>query len=327
MAVHSGPVTVKPLRVVFVAANPSIDRLYEVDRLTVGSIHRPAALSSVPGGKGLNAARAAALLGGRVTVVGVLGGRSGDWIETALADRGVDARWARFAGETRTCVSILDRSTGAITEIYERGEPIDPAAWEGLERLVADELRRGDVGALALSGSLPPGAPSDGFGRIAALARSADPESRPVAVLADTYGPALAAVLAERPAIVKINAAEAADATGIAVGDAPSAEAAAEVLRERGAAAALVTLGADGAVVVSAAGSTRLPPHGLRGAYPVGSGDAFLGGLAVGIGRGDDLVDAARRGLAAGVANALIPGAGELDPVEVGRILGGLAPG
>jgi 1-phosphofructokinase family hexose kinase len=313
-------------RILFVAANPSIDRRYEVERLTQGTIHRPQALVAVPGGKGLNAARAAARLGGRVIAIGILAGRSGDWIESALAFGEVDARWVRATGETRTCVSILDRSTGGLTEVYERGEPLDPEFWAAFERVVADELGRADIGALALSGSLPPGAPSDGFGRLAALAGAAA-ASPPIAVLADTYGPALDAVLAERPAVVKINADEAADATGIAVTGAESGESAAAILRDRGAEAVVITLGAQGAVVVSAVGSSRLQPPTTRGAYPVGSGDAFLGGLAVGLSRGDDIVAAARLGLAAGAANALIPGAGELDPGEVDRIVRELAPG
>jgi 1-phosphofructokinase family hexose kinase len=316
-----------PGRVVFVAANPSIDRLYEVDRLTAGAIHRPVGLVAVPGGKGLNAARAAAQLGGRVTAIGILGGRSGEWIAEALSARGIDARWARSGSETRTCVSILDRASGAMTEIYERGGPIDPEAWAALERLVAVELERGDVAALCLSGSLPVGAPLDGFGRIAGLARAAGSVGAPVPVLADTYGPALVAVLGERPALVKINADEASEATGIAVGDAASAEAAATVLLERGAASVVVTLGRDGAVVVMAAGTSRLASTGAQGAYPVGSGDAFLGGLAVGIARGDGVPAAARLGMVAGAANAAVPGAGELDPLVIARFEGGVGQG
>ena len=137
----------------------------------------------------------------------------------------------------------------------------------------------------------------------------------------------MVAVLAERPAVVKINAAEAAEAAGIVVADPPSAEAAAAVLLERGAAAVVVTLGSAGAVVVSAIGSTRLGPPATWGDYGVGSGDAFLGGLAVGIARGDGVAAAARLGLAAGTANALVPGAGELDPFAVERILRELARG
>jgi 1-phosphofructokinase family hexose kinase len=312
-------VTGRP-RLVFIAANPSIDRLYEVDRLTDGTIHRPSAVVARPGGKGLNAARAAAALGAHVTAVGIVAGRAGDWIVERLVEIGIDAPMARSAGETRTCVSILDRSTGTLTELYEPGEEIEPAAWEALEAIVARELDRGDVGALAFSGSLPPGAPTDGYARIARIAAT-----RSVPVLADAYGPALAEVLAECPAVVKVNAAEAGDATGLTVGDLASAAAAARVLRERGAAAVVVTIGIAGAVVVSATGEARLVPPDIRGAYPVGSGDAFLAGLAAALVDGQPLLEAARLGMAAGIANALLPGAGELDPTSAERLVPGVA--
>ena len=302
-------------RILFVAANPSVDRLYALEQLTVGAIHRPGLVVAVPGGKGLNAARAAARLGGRVAAVGIVGGRAGDWIRDGIESRGIEARWAIARAETRTCVSVLDRSTGAMTEIYERGDAIDEAAWDALVRIVEREIAAGDVAAIALSGSLPIGAPSDGFATIASIASIAGAARVPV--LADTYGPALAAVLATRPALVKVNADEAAEASGVAVTDATSAAVAGRALLDAGAAAAVVTLGRGGAVVATGAGMTGLEPPEIRGAYPVGSGDAFLGGMAVGIARGDDIVEAARLGLAAGVANALVPGAGELDPDAV----------
>jgi len=307
-------------RIVFVAANPSIDRLYEVDRLVDGSIHRPTVVVARPGGKGLNAARAAAALGARVTAAGIVGGRSGDWIVDRLAEIGVEARMARADAETRTCVSILDRSTGALTELYEPGEAIEPGAWDLLEALVALELDRGDVGALAFSGSLPPGAPTNGYARVARIAAA-----RSVPVLADTYGPALADVLAERPTVIKVNAAEAGDAVGMTVGDAAAAVAAARVLIDRGAVGVVVTLGIAGAVAVSSAGEARLDPPDVRGAYPVGSGDAFLAGLASALVDGAPLVKAARIGMAAGIANALLPGAGDLDRATAERLVPGVA--
>jgi 1-phosphofructokinase family hexose kinase len=314
-------------RLLFVAANPSVDRLYELDRLVAGKIHRPRAVVAVAGGKGLNAARAAARLGGQVTAVGIVAGRSGDWIEERLAGLRIRRRFARSSGETRTCVSILDHATGALTEVYERGDAVDGAAWDGLERIIADELGRGDVAAIALSGSLPPGAPADGFGRIARIAGRPDGAAGPAPVLADTYGAALTAVLAERPAVVKINATEAGEATGVSVVDPGSAVTAANLLLAAGARAVVVTLGMAGAVVVSATGSTHLVPPPVRGPYPVGSGDAVLGGLAVGFGLGQPVVEAARLGLAAGIANALVPGAGELDPAAIGGILAEITGG
>jgi 1-phosphofructokinase family hexose kinase len=305
-------------RLLFVAANPSIDRLYEVERLIVGEIHRPATVVAVPGGKGLNAARAAATLGGSVTAVGVLGGRAGDWIVEQLGELGIEVRVAPSSSETRTCVSILDGSTGSLTEIYERGAEIEPAAWEALEAIVREELDRGDVAAVALSGSLPPGAPADAYGRIARLAGA---HAQPVSVLVDTYGPALDAVLRERPAIVKVNATEAGQTAGIDIADPASAVEATHILRDAGAASVIVTLGSDGAVVATAGEQVHLVPPAVRGSYPVGSGDAVLAGLAVAFARGESIVDAARFGLAAGIANAQLPGAGRLDRAFAGQIL------
>jgi len=211
--------------------------------------------------------------------------------------------------------------TGRRRALHAGQDVADGEAERGVER-----QRSAVVGRLeqAYPGSLPVGAPSDGFGRLARQARSARAGAVPVPVLADTYGPALAAVLAERPAFVKVNADEASEATGIGVGDGPSAEAAATVLLDRGAAGVVVTLGRSGAVVVTADGTNRLVPAGAQGVYPVGSGDAFLAGLAVGIARGDDVPTAARLGMAAGAANASIPGAGELDPLVVARFERGI---
>ena len=45
--------------IVCLAANPSVDRLFEVERLVKGDIHRPSSFVQVAGGKGLNVARAA----------------------------------------------------------------------------------------------------------------------------------------------------------------------------------------------------------------------------------------------------------------------------
>jgi 1-phosphofructokinase family hexose kinase len=304
-------------RLLFVAANPSIDRLYEVDSLAIGSIHRPLAEVAVPGGKGLNAARAAATLGGSVTVVGIVGGRAGEWIVDELATLGIEARMARGTGETRTCVSILDRTAGRLTEVYPRGPQVESATWAAFESVERMELARG-VAVVALSGSLPPGAPSDGYARIARMAADQVP---PVPVLADTAGDALAAVLEERPALVKVNAGEAAEATNIAVKDASSAADAATALRRAGAGVAIVTLGARGAVVVTETERFRLEPPQATGRYPTGSGDAFLGGLAVAWPKGEPIVESARLGMAAGIANAQLPGAGNLDPGRIEDLL------
>jgi bifunctional ADP-heptose synthase (sugar kinase/adenylyltransferase) len=73
------------------------------------------------------------------------------------------------------------------------------------------------------------------------------------------------------------------------------------------------TLGVAGAVAVSLEEEMRVTPPDVRAAYPVGSGDSCLAGLAVALVSGASFTESARRGMAAAVANALVPGAGDLD--------------
>ncbi len=314
-------------RLLAVAPNPSVDRLVEVDLLRRGEIHRPVAVTVVPGGKGFNVGRVAATLGAAVTGAGLLGGHAGRWIEERLVAEGIVVSAARRAGETRTCTSILDRTDGSTTEFYESGEPISVAEWAGLIAAIEASLEKGDVGLVTVSGSLPPGAPGDGLARILEVVRSFGP---PVAI--DGHGPALLGALAMGPWLVKVNLAEAHATLGeaspgwsaadVATGQ-PVVAAALAVhgLLRAGAARAIVTAGTAGSVAGLENGTLIHVRATSLGGYPVGGGDAFLAGLSVATLMGEDLRSAVIRGTAAAAASALIPGAGRLAASDVERLL------
>lgn len=298
--------------IVCVAPNPSIDRLFEVEALRPGEIHRPTRFVMVAGGKGLNVARAAKTLGGDVMVVAPLAGHAGRWIAEQLEATGVPGRFCWIEGETRTSYSVADRATGGLTEFYERGPAIDATGWRALEAALAAVLGEGTVRVVTISGSVPEGVPPDGHARLVRIGVGAGAR-----VVLDASGPGLAAALADGP-IVKVNAEEARAALGRTGGDGPELAAA---LVERGASAAVVT-GRSGAHLLERGGGhgSWLEAPAVEGRYPVGSGDAFLAGLAIRLDEGASLLEAARLGLAAGAANALVPGAGELDPALARRL-------
>jgi 1-phosphofructokinase family hexose kinase len=279
-----------------VAANPSIDRLFEVDRFAPGAIHRPLQFVQVAGGKGLNAARAAAQLGGAVRAAALLGGHAGRWIAEQLAAEGVElhAAWARV--ETRSSLSVAGAPEG-LTEFYEDGFPVSAGEWATFAAMVAGLAAESSW--MTLSGSLPPGAPGDGYVGLIPRTRTAL-DSRADGIDAG-------------PAVVKLNEAEAG-------AGADGALAAARALRERSGGAAIVTRGRAGAVLVTPEGDALAGRLDAEGAYPVGSGDAFLAGLVVALDRGADWPDALRAALGAGAANAAVPGAGRLDRVEAERL-------
>ncbi len=319
VALHGTPAPgAWPRRLVCVSVNAAIDKIVAVDRLRPGEIHRPDLLSVVPGGKALNVARAAATLGMPVRAVAVLGGHAGDWMEAALRARAIDTRAVYIAGETRTCLSVLDGETGALTEFYEPGLPLDAEGWAAVESALAGELADDPSGSLVvLAGSLPPGSPVDGYARL--TVRSTRAGARAVV---DADRATLDEALAARPWLVKVNAREAAVATGQGGADEEGAIAAARGLSARTRGAALVTRGPDGAIVVDdAGGAWRIGGPPERGRYPVGSGDALLAGLLVALASGFALPEAARRAGAVGAANALVPGQGEFDPADADRML------
>ena len=289
-----------------------------MDRLVPGQIHRPELLSAVAGGKPINVARAASRLGLRVVVVPVVAGQSGSWLEASLAREGIESRPVRVPGETRTCLSILDRSTDSLTEFYEAGPTLDREAWTAIESAVAAELERDpEASVVILSGSLPPGAPVDGYARIVALAAEAGARTA-----VDADGEVLARAVVAGAWLAKGNADEAARATGLRSGGEAEAVRAAIALQDLGAGITLVSRGIEGTIVLDEAGRAwRVGPSPERGAYPVGSGDSALAGFLAAIAAGATTEEAARHAVAAGTANALRPGQGGIDPTEVARIL------
>lgn len=283
-----------------VAPSPSIDRLFEVDRLRPGEIHRPTRFVRVAGGKGLNAARAAAALGADVRAVALLGGRSGRWIADELERTGLPFVASPCAGETRSCLSVADRESGSLTEFYEESAAVSQEEWEAFERLALSAA--GSVDWTTVSGSLPPGASADGYERFAAADAN---------VAVDT-----AALGNAQPALLKVNATEASALTGLSVSATGAAMEAALLLRRRiggDGHAAAVTSGRDGAVLVTPDGSAWRGSLTAAGSYPVGSGDAFLAGLVTALAAGGDWPFALAAALGAAAANAEMPGAGLLD--------------
>jgi 1-phosphofructokinase family hexose kinase len=296
--------------IVCLAANPSIDKLFEVDRLVPGGIHRPREFVQTAGGKGLNVARAARLLGADVRVAGILRGHAGRWLEETLHAEGIDGALVWADGENRSSLSVADRERGGLTEFYERGSPIPEDAWPELQEAVGSLFAPGDW--LTISGSLPLGMPVEGYQDLVARARTAG-----MRVAIDAEGDPLRLSLASSPDVVKVNAAEAGGLVGSSTETREGCLSAAEAIRDLAGGAGhagVVTRGAEGVVVAAPDGRRYEGTLYVRGPYPVGSGDAFLAGLVVSLERDPDWPKALRIALGGATANAEAPGAGRFDP-------------
>ncbi len=130
-------------------------------------------------------------------------------------------------------------------------------------------------------------------------------------------GPPFQAALRPGPYLLKGNANEFAAGLGIRVASVEDAAAAAALARTRGPRHAVVTLGARGAVAVADEGAWHAYCPPVQALQDVGSGDAFLAGMAVSLRQGQGFADALRLGVALGAANTLRLGAGFFNPSDL----------
>ncbi|MGH2386155.1 MAG: PfkB family carbohydrate kinase [Candidatus Limnocylindria bacterium] len=140
-------------------------------------------------------------------------------------------------------------------------------------------------------------------------------------VIVDSHGPQLLSALPAHPRLLKVNASEAAEATGLPIGSPDDALRACRALVDLGAQSAVVTLGGTGSVGRDVDGTEiRCSLSQAGGSWSVGSGDAFLAAAAVRLAEGSGLATAMADATAAGAANSKMMGAGRFDPAEMKRL-------
>jgi len=304
--------------IICVSANPAIDRRLRLDRLKAGAVNRASSVCPMPGGKAAHVAMAAAALGERVMWVGFLGGATGEDCERGLISLGMPVAVVKTAAETRTNLEIVE-GDGTVTEILEPGGAVTERDIERMLSLCRDVFseHRG-AAQVALSGSLPPGAPADFYAQLVRLAHA-----HGCRVLLDTSGEALRAALAESPDLVKPNRDEAEALTGVRLDGARSASEAARLLFDAGARGVDISLGAEGMFWQESRDASPLvarPPR-VEARSAVGCGDASLAGFAVARRRGLAAREFVRFAAACGTANCLADAPGMIDRREVERLL------
>lgn len=311
--------------IVTLTPNPSIDRTVEIEALRRGEVHRASGARVDPGGKGVNVSRA--LAAGDVATVAVFpsGGMAGDQLAALLAPFGVQVVRVPIAGTIRSNITVAEPD-GTTTKLNESGPELSPDEASALERTVVEVARRANwvVGA----GSLPRGLGDDFYARMVRSLRDAGTQ-----VCVDGSGPPFAAAVDAVPDLIKPNAEELAELIGRPLRRLGDVLDAATEVHKRGVGTVLVSLGGDGALLVS--GDEVLhgwsPPVKVRST--VGAGDATLAGFLAGGGRGrSGLVMALAYGAAAvALPGSVMPRPTDLNPaaivvtdkVDLDRPLGG----
>jgi len=302
---------------VCISANPAIDRRLRLEHIAVGQINRALSAQPLPGGKAAHVAMVAKALGVDVMWVGFLGGAAGEQCESGLSAFGIPLTVIRTQSETRANLELIS-ADGQVTEILEPGGAVTEGEIERLLTTCRDLFAESDRGTqVAMSGSLPPGAPSDLYAELIRLA-----QVNGCRTLLDTSGEALRRALSARPDFVKPNRNEASDFAGHRIDSATTAVEVTQKLFEAGAKSVAISLGAEGMVwqrsILSDALMSQSSP--LAHCSPVGCGDAALAGFAVAYERGLSDEETVRLATACGSANCMANAPGRVDVRDVQRL-------
>lgn len=288
-----------------VTPNPAIDRVYFVDSFEMGEVHRPLKMTCTAGGKGLNVARVSHILGADVAAMGFVGGFNGEFIKSEVEKLGIKSLFTGTSGETRICVNISDKD-GESGEILEPGPEITP---EEEKRFLADfERCIGGYEIICASGSLPKGLDGSFYCTLVRIAKKHGKK-----IIADTSGKNLEAVISEKPYMIKPNSFELAQLLGQEIKSPADIKNALVYLAGRGIEVPLITLGKDGAMAYVDNTFYKFTSPAVNAKNTVGSGDSTVAGIATGLCRGMNTVDAIRLGMAAGTANTQFEATGFVE--------------
>lgn len=280
--------------------NPSLDRAITIPQLRRGEVIRATSSRVDPGGKGVNVARALAAQGADTIAVLPSGGAEGRMMEELLREAGVTAVTTPVAGSLRMNISVLEPD-GTTTKLNEPGPELDE---ETVARLLATTFDASSPGSWVVGcGSLPPGAPTELY---ATLTRSAHAAGLKVAI--DSSGEPMVHAVRARPDLIKPNHEELEEVVGERLDTLGAVVDAARRLNADGIATVAVSLGSDGAILVTSASVVHARATIENPISTVGAGDCMLAGLLDGLSRGRSPAESLAAAVTWGAAAVTLPG-------------------
>jgi len=282
--------------------NPALDITTTIDGPISAGKLRCGPARYDPGGGGINVARVAHILGAPVTAVFPAGGTIGEFITDKLVtETEIAVRRVEIAGTTRENFTVNEPHTGRQYRFTLPGPNLSRT--EQIDCLNQLWWAAGSAQYIVASGSLPPGVAPDFYQRVADMCRVTD-----VRLVLDTSGTGIVQITSG-VFLLKTDPAE----LGAHVGrelctQADQVDAAGALIEQGCAENVVISLGRNGALLITAAGARYHPPVVVQPGGGVGAGDALVAAITVGLNRGVPLDIALRLGVAAGAAALLAPG-------------------
>jgi 6-phosphofructokinase 2 len=292
-----------------VTLNPAIDKSTSTDLIEPEAKQRCADVLNEPGGGGINVSKALKKLNAPSVALFPAGGYNGEMLKSLLSKEGIHFHSINSTVETRENWVVLESATNRQFRFTFPGRPIE----EQVVKDLVEDIRSFSPEFVVTSGSLPRGLPDYFYGLIVKTAIAAGAKC-----IVDTSGPALQALKGRNAYLIKPNIAELSKMLNIeGLAHSEVADAAQQAVRDGFAELIAVSMGADGAWLVSAEERyfTAAPP--VKKKSTVGAGDSMVAGITYMLQQKQPLRQVINFGVACGSAATMNDGTMLFNPGDV----------
>ena len=280
--------------------NPALDYITQVENFKIGEINRTKTETILPGGKGLNVSIVLKNLEIENTALGFVAGFTGEELIRKLEKQGVKTDFVKVKyGITRINVKISSFNDNNVEETALNG--MGPQITkENIEELMKKIQRMTVDDFVILSGSIPKNIDNNIYEKICKILNE-----KGITFVVDSTQELLINVLKYRPFLIKPNKEELEETVKRNLHTIEDIITSAKTLQEMGAQNVLVSLGNDGAILLTKEGKTFFSeaPKG-QVVNTVGAGDSMVAGFLAGYYKTKDYEYALKMGVSAGSASA-----------------------
>ena len=287
-------------QIITLTLNPSLDKSTHFTGLIAEQKIRCEKPRYDAGGGGINVSKAIAKLGGNSLCIHTSGGSAGIMLEEIILKDGIENKVIPTQNWTRENFIAFENITKAQ---YRFGFPGNELL-EDEKQKVIETIKEINTKYLVLSGSLNEGLPTDFYQTIAEIAKAMG-----IKVIVDTSGEPLRKVLEKGVYLIKPNIGELAKLIGVEKLELSEVEKAAKTIIENGAAEiVVVSLGTQGAILVSKEQIEFVKAPKVTKKSTVGAGDSMVGGMVWALSQNKTLKEVIQWGVSCGTAATMNEG-------------------
>lgn len=281
--------------------NPALDKTIQVDALNYGHVNRVGQFREDLGGKGINMGRILGGFGVKTKHITVLGEENLLGVLEHFEKDAMELDYVKVPGYTRTNMVIVEKAKNMTTDINEAGAAVTEGDIDKLFDYIDQAAK--DSEYIVMGGSLSTDMPMDMYGRIAAKYKDY------CKIVIDADDDILMEGLKGSPYLIKPNIHELENAIDRELhSDQEVIEAAREIISTYGVVYVLVSMGKDGALLVTEDEAIRSEAIPATIVSTVGAGDSMLAGFVYGLEEKMTLKDALAFGAACSTLTITVEG-------------------